>query len=121
MIFENSLSFAKEMDAADPLKNFREKFYFPLMNGKEVIYLTGNSLGLQPKSTQDYILKELEDWATFGVEGHFQARMPWFEYQDFLTGQVSDLLGAKPVEVVTMNSLTVNLHLLLVSFYNPTK
>lgn len=119
--FENSLQFARSLDSGDTLKNFRERFYIPLMNDKEVIYMTGNSLGLQPKSTQDYILKELEDWATYGVEGHFHARMPWFSYQDFLTDQVAALLGGKPVEVVTMNSLTSNLHLLLVSFYRPTK
>ena len=92
-----------------------------MFNGKDAIYLNGNSLGLQPKTTQDYVLRELEDWATFGVEGHFHARMPWFSYQDFLTEQIALLLGAKPVEVVAMNSLTTNLHLLLVSFYRPTK
>jgi kynureninase len=121
MTFRNTLSFAKEMDDVDPLKSFRDKFYFPLMNGKEVIYMTGNSLGLQPKSTQDYIMKELEDWATYGVEGHFHARTPWFSYQDFLTNQIANLLGAKPIEVIAMNSLTTNLHMLLVSFYRPTK
>ena len=119
--YENSLQFADKMDAADPLKDFRNRFYFPQLNGSDVIYMTGNSLGLQPKSTQDYVLRELEDWATFGVEGHFHARMPWFRYQDFLTDQLASLLGAKPVEVVSMNSLTANLHLLLVSFYRPDK
>ena len=119
--FENTVHFARSLDLSDPLKDFRDRFYFPLLNGKEVIYLAGNSLGLQPKSTQDYILKELEDWATFGVEGHFHSRMPWFSYQDFLTEQIAMLLGAKPVEVVAMNSLTTNLHLLLVSFYRPSK
>jgi len=91
------------------------------MNGKEVIYFTGNSLGLQPKSTQDYVLHELEDWATYGVEGHFHARNPWYNYKEFLKDSVAGLLGVKPNEVVVMNSLTVNLHLLLVSFYRPTK
>jgi kynureninase len=119
--FDNNVECAKELDAVDPLKKFRDRFYFPMMHGKEVIYMTGNSLGLQPKSTQDYVLRELEDWATFGVEGHFHARMPWFYYQDFLTEQIASLIGAKPVEVVSMNSLTTNLHLLLVSFYRPTK
>jgi kynureninase len=121
MSFENSLPFARSQDDIDPLKEFRDRFYFPMLNGKDVIYMTGNSLGLEPKSTQDYILRELEDWATFGVEGHFHSRTPWFSYQDFLTEQIAVLLGAKPVEVVAMNSLTVNLHLLLVSFYRPTK
>ena len=121
MHFENSIQFSREQDSKDSLKAFRERFYFPLMNGKEVIYFTGNSLGLQPKSTQDYVLRELEDWATYGVEGHFHARNPWYHYKEFLKDSVSKLLGAKPEEVVVMNSLTVNLHLLLVSFYRPTK
>ncbi len=119
--FENSLQFARLMDDEDPLKQFRDRFYIPLLNGRDVIYMTGNSLGLQPKTTQDYVLRELEDWATYGVEGHFHARTPWYSYQDYLTNQVASLLGAKPVEVVAMNSLTANLHLLMVSFYRPTK
>ena len=119
--FENTQHFARSLDAKDPLKHYREKFYLPMINGKDVIYLTGNSLGLQPKVTQDYVLRELEDWASFGVEGHFHARMPWFSYQDFLTNQIADLLGAKNVEVVAMNSLTANLHFLMISFYRPTE
>ena len=119
--FEYSEKFALDLDSRDPLKSYRNRFYFPLMDGKEVIYMTGNSLGLQPRSTQDYVLRELEDWATFGVEGHFHARLPWYSYQDFLTAQIAELLGAKPVECVAMNSLTANLHLLLVSFYRPVK
>lgn len=118
--YKNTKDFALSLDKDDVLKQFRERFYFPLMDGKEVIYLTGNSLGLQPKSTQDYVLKELEDWATFGVEGHFHARTPWFSYQDYLNSQIAELMGAKVGEVVAMNSLTTNLHLLLVSFYRPT-
>lgn len=109
------------MDLKDPLKSFRDRFYFPQMNKADVVYFTGNSLGLQPKSTQDLVLKELEDWASWGVEGHFHARNPWFSYQDILTRQIAELLGAKSTEVVSMNSLTTNLHLLLVSFYRPTK
>ena len=119
--FENNHQFAISADEVDPLKDFRERFYFPNFEGKKVVYLTGNSLGLEPKSTQDYVMRELEDWATFGVEGHFHARMPWFSYQDFLTQQIADILGAKSSEVVSMNSLTTNLHLLLVSFYRPDK
>ena len=121
MNYQNTLEFAKSRDAADPLRHFREQFYFPVLHGKEVIYFTGNSLGLQPKSTQDHLLRELEDWATFGVEGHFHARFPWYHYKEFLKEPVARLLGAKAEEVVVMNSLTVNLHLLLVSFYRPTK
>jgi kynureninase len=114
MRYENSLSFARSLDAEDPLKKFRGQFYFPQFNGEDVIYFTGNSLGLQPKSTKDYILQELEDWKTYGVEGHFHAKNPWFSYHEILTEQAARLVGAKPVEVVIMNQLTVNVHLLLV-------
>lgn len=121
MKLENTLAFAQEMDAADPLKQYRDKFYFPMMHGREVVYFTGNSLGLQPKSTQDHVLNELEDWASFAVEGHFHARKPWVAYHEQFALPVSKIVGAKPEEVVVMNQLTVNLHLLMVSFYRPTK
>lgn len=121
MSFENTLQFAQEQDKKDILKAFREKFYFPQMNGKPVLYFTGNSLGLQPKTTQDSIVNELEDWATFGVEGHFHARNPWLSYHEILAEKTARLVGANKDEVVVMNQLTVNLHLLLVSFYRPTK
>lgn len=121
MKYENTLEFAKQQDANDPLRKYREKFYFPMMHGRETVYFTGNSLGLQPKSTQDYVLNELEDWATFGVEGHFHARKPWMPYHEQFAEPISKIVGAKPEEVVVMNQLTVNLHLLLVSFYRPTK
>lgn len=120
MKFENNIDFAKHLDSKDDLKDFRDKFYFPLMNGKPAIYLTGNSLGLQPKTTQDYVLNELEDWANFGVEGHFHARKPWMPYHENFTDQLANLVGALAHEVVAMNQLTVNLHLLMVSFYQPT-
>jgi len=119
--FENTLAFARSLDGADPLKSFRERFYFPVMDEKPVVYFTGNSLGLQPKNTQELVLDELEDWATFGVEGHFHARNPWLPYHEWFAGPLSRLVGAKETEVVAMNQLTVNLHLLLVSFYRPTK
>jgi len=121
MKYENTIAYAKQQDANDPLKNYRDKFYFPMMHGRETVYFTGNSLGLQPKATQDYILNELEDWATFGVEGHFHARNPWMPYHEQFAVPLSKIVGAKPEEVVAMNQLTVNLHLLLVSFYRPTK
>lgn len=121
MTYENSLVFAKQQDAADPLRKYRDQFYIPNMHGREVVYFTGNSLGLQPKSTQDHVLNELEDWATFGVEGQFHARKPWVTYHEQFAAPVSKLVGAKPEEVVVMNQLTVNLHLLLVSFYRPDK
>ncbi len=119
--YSNSAEFAGKMDQSDKFREFREQFYFPQMNGRDVIYLTGNSLGLQPKLTQEYVLRELEDWASWGVEGHFHARNPWFSYQEILTTQIAELLGAEEDEVVSMNSLTTNLHLLLVSFYRPDK
>ncbi len=120
MNFENTAAFASGMDEQDPLKGFREQFYIPLMHGRESIYFTGNSLGLQPKTTQDYVLNELEDWANFGVEGHFHARKPWMPYHEIFAEQVSKIVGALPEEVVVMNQLTVNLHLLMVSFYRPS-
>ncbi|MDQ3750330.1 MAG: kynureninase [Acidobacteriota bacterium] len=120
--FEPSASFASKIDAQDLLKNFREKFYIPKQaNGEDVIYLTGNSLGLQPKTTRNYIEQELKDWETLGVEGHLHAKNPWLPYHEFLTEQMANIVGAKPIETVVMNSLTVNLHLLMVSFYRPTK
>ncbi len=119
MIYQNTLAFAQEMDAKDSLKGYREKFYFPMMHGKKTIYFTGNSLGLQPTTTQDYLLNELEDWATFGVEGHFHARNKWLSYHEQFAEPVAKIVGALPTEVVVMNQLTVNLHLLMVSFYRP--
>jgi len=114
--------FARKMDEADSLERFREKFYIPKQDGGEdVIYLTGNSLGLQPKTVRASIEQELKDWETLGVEGHFNAKTPWMPYHEFLTEQMAQVVGAKPVETVVMNSLTVNLHLLMVSFYRPTK
>jgi kynureninase len=121
MQFENTLEFARSLDEKDPLKHFKNQFYIPLINGKEAIYFTGNSLGLQPKTTQDYVLNELEDWANFGVEGHFHARKPWMPYHEIFPQQLSKIIGALPEEIVVMNQLTVNLHLLMVSFYRPTK
>lgn len=121
MKYENSLVFATEQDAADPLKSYRELFYFPNMHDREVVYFTGNSLGLQPKRTQDYILNELEDWATFGVEGQLYARKPWDTYQKQFAQPVAKLVGAKTSEIAVMNQFAANLHLLLLSFYHPDK
>src|SRR3984885_685657 len=97
--FENSLDFAKQLDNEDPLGRFREKFYIPIVNGKESIYFTGNSLGLQPKTTQNYIVDELEDWATFGVEGHFHARNPWMPYHEMFPKLLTKIIGALPEEI----------------------
>ena len=120
--FQASASFAAEMDTSDPLKMFRDKFFIPKQpGGEDVLYFTGNSLGLQPKQTRGYIEQELEDWASLGVEGHFHAKRPWMPYHEFLTEQMANVVGARAVETVVMNSLTVNLHLLMVSFYRPTR
>ncbi|MFT5778761.1 MAG: kynureninase [Crocinitomicaceae bacterium] len=119
MTFQNTLDFAKEMDAKDPLKSFREKFRFPTYLENEMVYFTGNSLGLQPKNTAAYVQEELDEWAKYGVEGHFLAKKPWFSYHEKLTDKAAKVVGAKPEEVVVMHSLTTNLHLLMVSFYRP--
>lgn len=121
MKFENTLKFAKRLDRDDPLKNFRSRFFIPKHNGKDTIYFTGNSLGLQPKTVKEYVNQELDDWAKLGVEGHFQAKNPWLPYHETFPQQLSKIIGCRPEEVAVMNSLTVNLHLLMVSFYRPTK
>ncbi|HNP17974.1 MAG TPA: kynureninase [Fulvivirga sp.] len=122
MIFENSLQFAKNQDQNDPLYKYRDQFHIPQHEGKDCIYFTGNSLGLQPKSTRKYIEEELTDWENLGVEGHFHAEhRPWFHYHKFLKEALAGIVGAKPEEVVSMNNLTSNLHLMMVSFYQPTK
>ena len=120
MNYQNNISFAQQQDQQDELKKYRNQFYIPSVNGKEAIYFCGNSLGLQPKSTEKYILQELEDWKNLGVEGHFHGKNPWFHYHKFLNEKEAKIVGAKPSEVVLMNSLTTNLHLLMVSFYQPT-
>ncbi len=121
MHYKNTLEFAREMDGSDPLKDFRDKFYIPIINGKQCIYFVGNSLGLQPKTTQDYIYNELENWANYGVEAHFHAKIPWVDYHDIFVEPLSKIVGCLLREVVVMNHLTVNLHLLLTTFYRPTK
>lgn len=118
--FQNNLDFAVSLDTNDTLKNFRNRFLFPHHNNKPVVYFTGNSLGLQPKTTHASIEQELKDWATFGVEGHFLAQNPWLSYHELLTDKMAKIVGAMPEETVMMNQLTVNLHLLMVSFYRPT-
>ncbi len=119
--FENTLAFAKRMDRNDPLKSYRTQFHLPKVNGKTALYFTGNSLGLQPKATKKLVNEELEDWAKLGVEGHLHAKRPWLYYHKFMKRSLANLVGAKPIEVVSMNQLTVNLHLMMISFYRPTK
>lgn len=116
-----SIEYAKEMDDADKLSSYRYRFFHPQLHNKDAIYLCGNSLGLQPKTVKSFYEQELNDWAKYGVEGHFEAKRPWFSYHHFFTKSLAKLVGAKETEVVAMNSLTVNLHLLMLSFYRPTK
>ena len=119
--FDTKAAFAAQLDADDSLAQFRSRFHFPRARaGNEVICFTGNSLGLQPRSARAYVDQELDDWASLAVEGHMHAKTPWLAYHEFLTEKMAAIIGAKPIETVVMNSLTVNLHLLLVSFYRPT-
>jgi kynureninase len=133
--FENSETYARELDEHDELSIYRDEFFIPTRqslagtapravqqpSGEKCIYLAGNSLGLQPKNVHKYISEELEDWASFGVEGHWNSRHPWLPYHEFLTEMSARVVGAKPIEVVVMNTLTANLHLMMVSFYQPSK
>lgn len=121
MNFENTLTFAQQQDQQDALADYRQQFHRPVINNKEVLYFTGNSLGLQPKAAKVYVNAELDEWAKWGVEGHFHAKNPWVSYHEILTPASAMIVGAKESEVVCMNSLTTNLHLLFVSFYRPTK
>jgi len=122
MTYKNTEEFALQLDENDELKHYRNEFNIPFQkNGEEHIYLCGNSLGLQAKRTKTFVNQELEDWATFGVEGHFHAKNPWMPYHELLTDSYSKIVGAKQSEVVAMNTLTVNLHLMMVSFYRPTE
>jgi kynureninase len=119
---DDSLKSAQSMDQQDPLKDFRKEFHFPTnSSGKEMLYFTGHSLGLMPKKTPEAIQVELDSWSKYGVEGHFHGPHPWLPYHENITASFARLVGAKESEVVAMNTLTVNLHLMLVSFYRPTK
>jgi len=117
--FEATLEYAQSQDDTDTLFSFRERFYFPQHNGRDTVYFCGNSLGLQPKSARYLFEKELNDWAKWGVEGHFHAENPWMTYHKPFSASLARIVGAKNDEVVAMNTLTVNLHLLLLSFYRP--
>jgi kynureninase len=122
MNFSTGEDFAKELDAKDPLRGFREKFHLPLgKNGCPLIYFAGNSLGLMPKSAKQVVEQELDDWATLGVGAHLEAKTPWYSYHEALREPMARLIGAKANEVICMNSLTVNLHLMMATFYRPTK
>lgn len=120
MNFQNTREFAKQLDAQDELNHYQSEFIFPKHEDKKVIYFTGNSLGLQPKRTKAYVDEVMTDWANLAVEGHFYAEKPWWDYHERFANPLSALVGAKPSEVTVMNTLTINLHLLMVSFYHPT-
>ena len=119
--FEKSLAFAQDLDAKDPLSSYRDEFYLPKhSDGSDILYFCGNSLGLQPKKVAAYMQQELEDWKTHGVEGHFQAKNAWMPYHEFFSAKLAKVVGAQENEVVVMNTLTANLHFMMVSFYRPT-
>ncbi|MGI9545254.1 MAG: kynureninase, partial [Cyclobacteriaceae bacterium] len=120
MEFENTLAFAQAQDEKDPLRSYRKEFHIPQIHGSETIYFCGHSLGLQPKSAKNYLEEELKGWATLGVEGHFHSnKRPWFYYHKFSKEALAKLVGSLPQEVVSMNGLTTNLHLMMLSFYRP--
>src|SRR5437868_3008572 len=122
MQFSADEDFARHLDTEDPLRDFRDKFHLPLgKDGKPVIYLAGNSLGLMPKAARKTVEEELDNWATFGVDAHHAAGTPWYSYHETLREPTARLVGAKPLEVICMNSLTVNLHLMMATFYRSTK
>jgi len=118
--YDSSLEYAQNCDSQDTLRAFRERFHFPeITKGNEPLYFAGNSLGLQPNTARAYVEQELEDWARLAVDAHIHAKHPWLPYHEFLTEQMAKIIGANPIETVVMNSLTVNLHLLMVSFFRP--
>ena len=121
MSFQNTLEFAQKLDNEDSLGKYRDEFHFPKIEGKQVIYFTGNSLGLQPKSAQRFVNDIMTDWKDLAVEGHFHSDKPWWDYHERLAEPLAKIVGAKPSEVTVMNTLSVNLHLLMVSFYKPTE
>src|SRR5437016_10619185 len=120
--FSDDEVFPQKLDAEDSLQHFREKFHLPLgKDGKPLIYFAGNSLGLMPKSARQIVEEELDNWAKLGVDAHHATGTPWYSYHEALREPTTRLVGAKPIEVICMNSLTVNLHLMMATFYHPTK
>ncbi len=118
--YQASADWAQAADAADPLRAFRDEFLIPPHEGRDSAYFCGNSLGLQPRAVRAALAAELDDWAQLGVEGHFKGRLPWMDYHEFVRDHLAEVVGARPAEVVAMNTLGVNLHLMMVSFYRPT-
>lgn len=121
MNFENTREFAQQLDTQDKLGKYRNEFNFPEVNGRKVIYFTGNSLGLQSQRSKKYVDEVMDDWAKLAVEGHFYANKPWWDYHERFANPLSKIVGALPDEVAVMNTLTVNLHLMMVTFYQPTE
>jgi kynureninase len=121
MQYNTERSFAQQLDQQDPLKDFRQEYLFPQHQGRDCLYFCGNSLGIQPKGAMDALRTEMDRWRELGVEGHFEGELPWTEYHKALTEPSAHIVGARPEEVIIMNTLTVNLHLMMVSFYRPTK
>src|SRR5216684_2940086 len=120
--FSTDENFALQLDAEDPLRHLRQKFHLPLgKDSKPLIYFAGNSLGLMPKAAREVVDQELDDWARLGVDAHLDAKTPWYSYHETLREPTARIVGAKPIEVICMNSLTVNLHLMMATFYQPTK
>jgi kynureninase len=121
MIFQPEESFARSLDAADPLRHFREQFHIPVRpNGQPTLYFCGHSLGLQPRAARTLVERELDAWANLGVDAHFHGMNPWYSYHENFRDAGARLVGAHADEVVFMNSLTVNLHLMMMTFYRPT-
>jgi kynureninase len=118
--FEATAAWAQARDATDPLRAFRDEFLIPPHEQGETHYFCGNSLGLQPRAVKEAIEAELNYWGELGVEGHFKGRLPWMDYHEFVRDHLAEVVGAQPEEVVAMNTLGVNLHLMMVSFYRPT-
>src|SRR3954468_25107370 len=122
MDFSPEEDFARRLDAEDPLRSFRDKFHLPAgKNGQPLIYFAGNSLGLMPRTAREIVDQELDDWAALGVDAHLEAETPWYSYHENLREPLGRVVGAKPIEVICMNSLTVNIHLMMATFYRPTK
>lgn len=118
--YQATADWARAQDAADPLRAFRDEFLIPPHEGRDSHYFCGNSLGLQPRAVRDAVAAELEDWGALAVEGHFKGRLPWMDYHEYVRDGLAEVVGARPSEVVAMNTLGVNLHLMMVSFYRPT-
>jgi kynureninase len=120
LAYQATAAWAQAQDDADPLRAFRDEFLIPPHDGRDSHYLCGNSLGLQPRAVREALNAELDDWGALAVEGHFKGRLPWLDYHEFVRDDLAELVGALPSEVVAMNTLGVNLHLMMVSFYTPT-